>query len=189
MPETTNTNGTTTGAQGDPGAGGQGQQQQAPPPQTYEEWVAKQPKEVVELIDRNIAGLKTALGTERETRGNLEKTLRDASKKLEQGSEAKIALDKTINDLSERDTMLGFYDEAHRAGVSNLKLAYLAAKEGGFIDQKGRVNLNGLKEANPELFMSRQGPPGNAGSGTGNPPSGAKTMNDIIRQASGRQSN
>ena len=79
-----------------------------------------------------------------------------------------------------------FYDQAHKLGVSDLKLAYLAAREAGLIDGKGRANFDELKKLHPNLFSATQPAPGHAGTGTGKQPTGGGGMNDFIRKAAGK---
>jgi len=116
-----------------------------------------------------------------------EKQLRDAAKQAEAGSAAQKQLAEMADAMTARDVQMQFYDEAHSQGVSNLKLAYLAATDAGLIDQRGRVNWEQMKKSFPQLFgMTGTHPAGNAGSGTTNPPSSGKDMNAFIRAGAGR---
>ena len=87
-----------------------------------------------------------------------------------------------------RSTKADFYEEAHKAGVSNLKLAYHIATTEELFDKRGAVNFEKMKEAYPELFGKKQVPRGDAGEGTGTAPGGKEiSMNAFIRRAAGKQ--
>jgi len=150
---------------------------------TFEEWLSEQEEDDVQkLIEDHIAGLKSALESERGERKGLEDQLRDAARQLEAGSETRQELEKLANDLASSNSKADFYEAAHAAGVKNLSLAYLAAKEGellGDVDQ--------LKERYPELFTTETNPQGNAGRSRQkeddvNP---KDSMDDIIRKTAG----
>lgn len=170
-----------TGAQGN---GQQQQQQQAP---SFEAWLAAQTEDVKGLITSHTAGLKSALDAERDARKKLEKELRTAAGKLQEGDTTRQELEKAANDLAALTVRADFYEKAHAAGVTNLSLAYIAASQGGLIDEKGKADLDGLKAAYPELFASRQPPAGNAGNGRAGGAQAPADMNRIIRQAAGRR--
>jgi hypothetical protein len=86
------------------------------------------------------------------------------------------------------ETKAEFYEVAHEAGVTDLKLAYIVAKEEKLIDKRGNVDFDKLKEAHPSLFASPRRPPGDAGAGTGGEGSGrTRDMNAAIRAAAGRK--
>ena len=113
--------------------------------------------------------------------------LRDMAGKAEKGSEAEKQLTSMADQMAEADRRAEFYDEAHKAGVTNLKLAYLSAVADERFDKKGRVNFDEMKKDDPELFGSKKPPEGNAGKGTGdNGPAGHADMNTWIRKAAGK---
>ena len=117
----------------------------------------------------------------------LEKEVRDAAKKLEQGSETQQQLEKMANDLATTSSRAAFYETAHSAGVKNLPLAYVAARESGLLTDDGTADMKGIKERFPELFTSTAPPPGNAGEGTQTPPPNSEPdMDTFIRRAAGR---
>jgi ABC-type nitrate/sulfonate/bicarbonate transport system substrate-binding protein len=159
------------------------------PAVTFDKWIEAQPDDVKTLLDGHIKGLKTALDSERESRKGVEKQLKDLATKAELGSEAQKQLTALADQVQASERRQSFYDEAHSQGVSNLKLAYLAATDAGLIDDKGRVNWEQLKKAFPQLFSGVAGGPprGNAGDGTSTPPGGKVTMNSIIRRAAGQR--
>lgn len=170
---------------GDPGQGQQDQQ-----PATFDTWLAGQDEPTKKLLTDHTAGLASALKSERTERGKLEKQLREISGKLEEGSEARGKLDTLAGQLADAEQRAQFYEDAAAAKVKAPKLAYLAAKDAGLIDEKsGKADLGKLREQFPELFEAaeqRRNPPGNAGAGTAAKPPAAKSMNDIIRKAAGR---
>lgn len=156
-------------------------------PPTFEAWLESQDDTVKGLLDSHTKGLKTALDSERDARKNFEKQVRDLASKAEAGSEAQQQLTDLANQVETLTRQQAFYDEAHGQGVTNLKLAYIAARESDLIDSRGRINWEQMRESYPQLFgVARSQPSGNAGSGTQTPPASQRTMSDIIRQATGR---
>lgn len=159
--------------------------QTAPP--DFETWLQAQDETVKGLLDGHTKGLKSALDAERDARKGFEKQVRELAKAADAGSAAQKQLTEMADAMTARDVQMQFYDEAHSQGVSNLKLAYLAATDAGLIDQRGRVNWEQMKKSFPQLFgMTGTHPAGNAGSGTTNPPSSGKDMNAFIRAGAGR---
>jgi len=171
------------GAEGDNGKGGTGGQQAA----SFEAWIGTQPENVRELITGHEKGLKSALETERTSRGDLEGQLRVMAKDAAKTPELQRSLTEMADKLAETDRRADFYDTAHAAGVTNLKLAYMCAVKDELFDKKGNVNFETLKTNYPELFAGvKPAPRGNAGAGTGsNQPAGGG-MNDFIRRSAGR---
>lgn len=161
---------------------GDGQQQA---PLDFEAWLRGQDDSVKGLLDGHVKGLKTALDSEREARKGFEKQVRELATKVELGSEAQKQLTAMAEQIQASERRQSFYDEAHTQGVSNLKLAYLAATDAGLIDDRGRVNWEQMKKTFPQLFGAVGSlPKGNAGAGTQTPP-GKVDMNKIIRRAAG----
>ena len=155
-------------------------------PQTFDQWLDAQPDDVRSLVGSNVSGLKNALDAERTSRKSIEKQLRDAAKKLDDGSDHRKALEETAAKLQATELQAAFYDQAHVAGVTNLRLAHLAATESNLIDKSGRCNFDALQKQFPELFGAKDKlPPGHAGSGTGSRTPG-DDMNVLIRRAAGR---
>jgi len=174
------TNGAT--GNGGEGSGNEGTQTAL----TFEAWQAALPEDQKALIDGHTKGLKSALDSERGTRKDLEKQLRDLAKKAESGSEAQAQLTQLADNLQAADRKADFYEAAHAAGVRNLKLAYTVATSEELFDKHGRVNFDEMKKSYPELFGAAQVPPGNAGSGTQTNQNGKADMNSAIRKAAGR---
>lgn len=171
---------------------GQQQQQQGQQQQelTWDTWLEAQDEGVKGLVDGELKGLKSALEAERRERKSMEKQLREAAAKLEKGSEKRASLEQQADRLQEMEHQTAFYDAAHAAGVLNLRLAWLAARDAGLVSEKdGSVDVEKLREQFPQLFAParQQPPPGNAGAGTqtGAPAGGG--MNAFIRTAAGRR--
>ena len=157
-------------------------------PVTFEMWFATAPDEAKGYIEDHTHGLKTALEAERTQRKALDKQLKDLAKKYEKGSDERVELDKMSAQLAAGQRQTDFYDAAHKAGVTNLKLAWLAAQSDELIDDKGVVDFAKLKEAHPQLFTvitKTPPPPGNAGEGRGGQQA-AGSMSDFIRRQAGR---
>lgn len=162
-------------------------QQTGERPVDFDKWFESQADDIKSLVNSHIQGLKTALDSERESRKSFEKQVRDLATKVEAGSEAQKQLTALADQVGILERRQSFYDEAHSQGVSNLKLAYLAASDAGLIDDKGRVNWEQLKKSFPQLFGAAViTPKGNAGDGTSVPPGGKASMNTIIRRAAGQ---
>lgn len=143
--------------------------------------------EAQKLIADRESGLKSALSNERDARKEAEKNLRDVAADLEKGSEAQKSVLKLADDLAVQTAKADFYEDAHAANVTNLKLAYHIATTEGFISDRGRVDFDGMKKEYPELFAKKFVPEGGAGDGTGTrPPGKSLTMNDLIRAKAGR---
>lgn len=156
-------------------------------PLIYDEWLKAQPDEVKTLLDSNTKGLKGALESERESRKKLEKELRDMAGKADKGSEAQNKLNELADQVSEADRRAEFYEAAHQAGVTNLKLAYLVAQTEDLFDRRGQVNFEAMKAQFSELFGGKpKTPAGNAGTGTDGGNASGTTMNQFIRKAAGR---
>ena len=156
---------------------------QEPQTQSFDDWL-KEHEDVKPLYEAHTQGLKSALDTERAARQGLEKQLRGLAKQADAGSDAQKQLTETADKLALIERQNKFYDDAHVAGVKNLKLAWLAAQE--FMDDDGEVKLDSIKKAYPELFAQQNVKSANAGDGLQNPQT-PMDMNAIIRRAAGRQ--
>ena len=155
-------------------------------PVTFESWLGNQDDAVKGLVDTHVSGLKTALDSERAQRKELAGQLKTLSKDLEKGSQARDALESLTGKMEQFEQQLAAYDALSTAGVTNLKLAYIAAREAEAIRKDGTVNLETLKAQYPELFKKQTPPPGGAGAGTGSQPPPTKgDMDALIRQVAG----
>lgn len=168
-----------------PGQGQPGGQTPPALPQSFDDWLKGQDEGMRKLADEHVKGLKSALETERSQRKDFERQLREAASKLEKDSTERKNLEELAGRLQGLERQTAFFDAAHGAGVTNLRLAWLAAQEAELVDDRGRADFGKLKERFPELFRTAAPPPGNAGAGTQQPPS-RQTMNDLIRRAAGR---
>lgn len=162
----------------------------------WADYLATQDDEVKGLYEKDVQGLKTALASEREEKKGLERQVRDLAGKAEAGSEAQKNLTELADKIAEGDRRTNFYEDAHKEGVSNLKLAYTIAVQDDLFDRKGVADLDKLKKNYPELFSAkRETPPAGkggagAGAGGGKQPGGGGgggDMNSLIRGASGRR--
>ena len=154
---------------------------------TFDGWLEVQPENVKNLLDVHTKGLKSALESERGSRKDLEKQLRDLAKKVEAGSETEKQLTELADQQASASRRADFYESAHREGVTNLKLAFTVAGQDELFDKKGIVDFGEMKKSYPELFGTVASANANAGNGTKVPPAHKKSMNDFIRQASGHK--
>jgi len=168
--------------------GNQGAGSETPPP-TWETVLAALPEEQRKLYEQHTQGLRTALQSEREQHQDLARQLREATGKLEAGSETRQQLEQLTGQIEVANRRADFFEQATQPeiGCSSPRLAWLAAQEVEAFDRRGNVNWAVLKEQFPELFGqgTKKPPPGNAGSGTSNPPA-KQGMNAFIRQQAGR---
>ena len=147
---------------------------------TYDDWLNNQSDEVKTLIEENVSGLKSALGSERDARGKTEKQLRSAAKEAE--GTAKEKLEKMADDLKSADEKADFFIAAQVAGVTNLKYAHIVATQEELFDRRGNVNFEKMKTDFPELFGEKPKVlKGHGGSGQ-TPPDAKEDMNAFIRR-------
>lgn len=166
--------------------GAQNANQQQDETQTFDAWYAALSTDVKDLLDDHTSGLKSALDDERRQRKSLATTVKELSKSAEAGSDLQKQLETLTGQMGEADTKATFYEGAHEAGVKNLRLAWIAAKEYDLVDRHGKVDFTQLKTAAPELFASKLPPPANAGSGANQSGARVHDMNAAIRQMAGR---
>jgi hypothetical protein len=175
-----------SGGDGNQQQQGDGKQQSSTPPD-YETWITDQPEEIKSMLSGRETGLKSALQKERDDRKKLEKDLREMAGKADKDSDAQRKLTEMADQMAESDRRAGFYEAAHSAGISNLKLAFTVAVQDEMFDRKGNVNFEEMKKSYPELFGgAAKKPTGNAGEGTNDNKPAGKSMNDFIRTAAGR---
>lgn len=188
---TTNATNVATGTQGNQSATGsaQGNQGATQPtaPATFDAWLESQAPEIKGLYEAHTKGLRNALVAERSERDALAKQMREASGKLEAGSEAQKALQAIQAKYEALERRQSFTDEAVKPGIgcTDARLAYLAALEIGAISDKGKIDWDTLRQQFPALFKSAVGN-ANAGTGTGAPPPVKVDMNQMLRRAAGR---
>jgi hypothetical protein len=160
------------------------EQEKAAP--TFEGWLESQDETTKGLVSEHTKNLKSALESERSQRKGLEKQLRDAARQAEAGSAAEKSLTELADKLAGQEQQASFYEVAHAAGVTNLKLAWVAAQSGDYFNKRGDFDLATFRKEYPELFKAPPPPPSNAGSGTGGKQPVATGMNDFIRGVRGR---
>ncbi len=181
----------------DPAAGGSGDPATNPADPggaglTLDSWIealedADQKESVKTLLGKHVGKLKSALDSERVTRKEMEGQVRDLAKAADDGSDSQVQLTQFADDLEKAGQKSDFYEAAHLAGASNLKLAYMAAVQDELFDRRGNVDFAKMKENYPELFAGELGASGNAGSGTETTIPEGKAMNNWIRTETGRQ--
>lgn len=155
---------------------------------TFEAWSETLTDEQRGLIETHVKGLKSALESERGSRKDFEKQLRDLAKKAEKDSDAQTSLTQLADQVKSENRRATFYEEAHAAGVRNLKLAYTVATTEELFDKQDKVDFDEMKKAYPELFGPAKEPKANAGSGTRDQQPSTFNMDAHIRQKAGVRS-
>lgn len=188
---------TTTGAESDSNAQSNQQndagQDNGAMPETFDAWLATQPDNVKTMYAAHTQKLQSALQSERSTRSDLEKQLREAAKKQKDGSDEQANLTKMADELGVANRRADFYEAAVKPEVNAQDLEALwvlaNAKPDDYFDKRGNVNFVLLKERHPGLFkQAASAARGNAGNGTGGQGAATKTnMNSILRRAAGRE--
>jgi small-conductance mechanosensitive channel len=149
----------------------------------FESFLNEQDEAVKELYQSDIAGLKTALKSERDSNKELADSLKELSSKVEKGSEAEQKLTEMANKLDAANKRANFAEMAIKPeiGCVNIKAAYALALADNLFDDKGIPQWEEVKKAAPELFRK----PGktDAGEGADDVPS---DINAAIRKAAGR---
>ena len=87
------------------------------PPASFDEWVKAQPPEVVALLDDHVTGLRNTVQATRRERDDLAKQLREAAKGLEQGSEARKALEAMTAQVEAAEVRAAFYEDAAKPEI------------------------------------------------------------------------
>lgn len=155
---------------------------------SFDTWIATQDETIQTMLNNHTSGLKSALQSERDNGSKLQGELKKLARELEAGTEARTKLEGITDRLEEMELRNAAYETFGAAGITNFKLAWMAAQDSKAIDGRGNVNLESLKAQYPELFPTKTPPPGNAGSGTNNgAPAGGGSMDEYIRTAAGRR--
>lgn len=160
---------------------------------TWDSWLAAQPETqrttIAALYEAQTQGLRTALQSERQAKGDIEKQVRELQKGAEKGSDAEKRLNEMVSQLESANRRADFVTEAVKPehAVADINAAWIiaSAQADTYFDKRGNVNLALLKQNHPALFKGAVTPRANAGSGAGQS-GGTVTMNDIIRQRAGR---
>jgi hypothetical protein len=167
--------------------GQEGQPPAAQIPQTWDAVLETLAPEAKTLYETHTTGLRSALQNERTQRSELAKQISTLSKQAAEGSDLKKSLEAMTGQLEQATQRADFFEQAAKPeiGCTNPTLAFLAARESGLIDAKGRIQWDTLKQTYPELFKQRV-PAVQAGAGTQTPPAAKHTMTEYIRAAAGR---
>ncbi len=167
-----------------------------PPPATdpqvptdWDSYVAALPEDqrgVVERLytEKNQALLNTVKDTRKE-RDTLARELRDAAKKMEDGSDAQIKLNDTATALDEANKRADFYEEAPAHLCNNPKVAFTLAKANDLFTRTGTPDWKAIEQAAPQLFGVTTKPKGKGQAGAGTTEQPAETINDFIRKRAG----
>lgn len=182
----------------EPPAGGQAQTPGVTPdkpegekPQTFEGWLETQPEDVKALYTSHTEGLRNTVKATRDERDDLKKQLKDLGKTLEEGSAAKKTVDEMSAKLDEATRKAEFFEAAAKPGVELLDagVAWLVVQtDSKFMDSRGNVKFDVLKEQHPALFGKPAVPPSHAGAGRDgdNQNLATKSMDNFIRSAAGK---
>jgi hypothetical protein len=170
-------------------ASDEGKQDAEKAPVTPESWFGALPEDAKPIAQQwheaQVAGLKTALGSERDERKadrkQFQTQLTEAIAKA--SGEGKAELEKIQASMNAAGSRADFFADAHEAGVLDLRTAWAAVKEYDLHDRKGNPDLEALKTKCPYLFQPTSAPPPrvNAGAGGHTPP--APANEDPIRAA------
>ena len=156
----------------------------------FETWLAEQDESTQALVTGHVQGLTSALSSERDARKKLAKDLKTAVGNSGATSEMRAQLTKMQSDLNAVTGRAEFFAAGHRAGVRNLELAYVAARESDLVSDSGEPDWDGMRTIYPELFGSAAPEPivlGNGGNGrfADSPPETGVSMDNLIRRSAG----
>ena len=156
-------------------------------PASFEEFLEAQPEPVKALYNSHSEALMNTVRATREERDNFAKQIKQLTKGMAEGSEAKTQLEQMGAQLERTERRATFLEDAMRPEIQcrNAKAAWLLAEAGSLFDKKGNPDWAAIKADAPELFGVLAAN-ANAGQGTQTPPAPQKNMNDFIRKASGR---
>lgn len=155
---------------------------------TFESWHDSLDDTAKEFLKGHVSGLKTSLKTERDARSEAETAVRDLADKAEKGSKAQEELTEVADSLAEVNKKADFYEIAHEAGVTNIKLAFIVATQDDLISKRGNVDFVKMKESYPELFSrGALKPDGDVGTGSETELGKQASMNTFIRTAAGKK--
>lgn len=161
-------------------------------PATFEDWYKALPADHQTLFapaKAHFERMQATVKATRDERDDFSRQLRDATKKLKEGSEERQAFEGLSAQLDEANRRADFHEDAPSHKCLNSKAAYAIAKSQDLFDKKGGVDWARLEETAPELFgeaKPKLPKKGGAGNGTNNNQSARKgTMNDWIRNQAG----
>lgn len=152
----------------------------------WEKWIAEQDESVRKAYEEHVAGLNTALKTERDARKVLSDQVKgltdkankadDATKQLEAlqaqltekegaANTSAQALTETQGKLTDLTKRFGFFQEAAAKGISNPDNAFLIAQGKNLVGDDGKMDWDAFAKAAPEQFGSTSA--GNPARGSG----------------------
>jgi hypothetical protein len=153
---------------------------------TSSKWLESLDEKSRGFYNETTQGLKRALDSERSERKEIEKKLHDLAAKAEKGSEMESKLSAVAAQFETEGRKSRFYEQAASKGVSNLRLAWVAANDGEMLTRSGDVDFEALKKHHPELFKTVVSANGAGRSGDKPKDEPHSRMNDFIRTAGGK---
>lgn len=152
-------------------------------PVTWNKWLEGQAEDVRKLYGEHISGLTNTVAATRKERDAFAKELRDATGKLEKGSEAEKRLSELAEKLELTEKRATFLEEAVKPeiGCRNPKAAYALAVAEDLFSRNGAPDWRAIREVAPELFGKSSSSTANAGNGTDEKMRPGASMDDIIR--------
>jgi hypothetical protein len=160
-------------------------------PPTFESWLEAQPADVKTLYESHTQGLRNTVQATRDERDQLKKQLKDLGKTLEEGSAAKKTVDEMSTKLEDATRKAEFFEAAARPGIELLDaaVAWLVVQtDSKYMDSRGNVKFDLLKQEHPALFGKPVVPTAHAGAGRdGDQSLSGKDMNNFIRTAAGKR--
>lgn len=165
-----------------------GESAQGAMPESFEKFLEAQPEAIKGLYAQHTAGLQNTVKATRDERDALSKQLKELLPKVEKGSDAEKTLLEFQTKLEQAERRATFVEEAIKPeiGCRNPKAAYALAVADSLFNRHGGADWAAIKAAAPELF-GQPSVPGNAGAGTGEPPTTKGNMNELILRAAGRR--
>lgn len=172
-------------------ANGEGEKPKDTPP-TFEGWLDGQPDDVKALYAAHTEGLRNTVKATRDERDDMAKQIKALGKTLEEGSAAKKTVDEVSAKLDAANQRADFFEAAAKpaVGLLDVTAAWLIvqANSSDFIDGRGNVRFDALKEKHPVLFGKPTIPSAHAGAGRSdnNNNLSPKSMDNFIRAAAGK---
>lgn len=161
----------------------------------FEKWIAEQGEDAQKAFEQHVAGLKTALKTERDAGKALADQVKDLTGKANKADEAQKqvetlqakltetegaagtssqALSEAQGKLTDLTKRFGFFQEAAAKGLTNPDNAFLIAHGKGLVGDDGKLDWDAFAKAAPEQFGSTS---------AGNPPRGGGKETDPFTAA------
>lgn len=166
----------------------------------FDAWLEKQADDIKKTVTDFVQGLRNAydrtkdeLKQSKETNDTLRTELTGIVKQKDSDATAQVEQFKSKLDEAERRSL--FYEAIAGKGVKNAKLAYVAAREGGFLENMATFSVDKFKEGFGELFAepaaATEQNTNTANTATGGGTGGAggdvnsMTWNDALRSLAG----